>query len=635
MGGAGRHTRGVVVLPSLARVGIVGLVLLGSGCGARTGFSPDEDLRALGAAAPPLELPRRAPRVVEPLPAVEAVTPREAVTGPRPPERPAEPPATEMPPPLVTEEPRPLLEPEVVVPDAEAAELPEECRLAPVDPDLPDEGFEVRGSVVEDDYTPTESEAWNWAPYVEDPDWPYPSRALWPERVELPLDEGDVYELAAVAGSSIDDVYVVGQRGEEPLLLHWVDGDWRDESAALLAALPEASRANSVSAPKAEEVWVTTPEGLARSNGAGEWQALGVPEAVYPLGAIWMNADGFGVVAGGTVASTGDGGANWQLETRELGFVAPGLAYARSFVRVSGYGTNVSVVGAYGHLLTRGDDGWAASTLLASDVAFTADGQFVTSRSTSQGLFFRESPETWQIYPLSWNGGLDRVWASPEGDVFAGGYLSAVLHRFPDGTVELLPSESTELIDFYGDASRLYSLEPRGLWLHDLGDERSSGASEAALVDESLLSIAPAAEDSWGQSAASNFEPLLCVDHVLTDAGAPAWQGELAANRAEARYGSCSNADAREYSETAFSFTAPTTGTYRIALDETEAASRSERKLQLALRNGCEGWMIYGGGFSGGSSGVDIGLLEGQVLLIEVYATEELDAPVPFELAIY
>jgi hypothetical protein len=157
----------------------------------------------------------------------------------------------------------------------------------------------------------------------------------------------------------------------------------------------------------------------------------------------------------------------------------------------------------------------------------------------------------------------------------------------------------------------------------------------AAVTDEALMNIAPTPATAWGRAAASNFEPLLCVDQVLADVGAPAWQGELAPDRAQARYGSCSNTAAREWSETAFSFTAPVTGTYRIVLDEPEADDGSGRKLRLALRNGCEGWLIWGGGFSADAFAVDIGLEADQVLLIEIYASEAIDAPVPFQLSIY
>lgn len=512
--------------------------------------------------------------------------------------------------------------------------LPEECRLAPVDPELPEERFEVLGNVVSEDFAPSAAEQWSWSgAALEDLAWPFPARAIWPTAVDVPLAADEDFEFVAIAGSSLSDVYVVGERDDAPLLLRLEDGVWQDESAALLEALPEATRVNSVSAPFADQVWVTTPEGLLRSDGSGTWQVVDVPGALFPLGAVWVNADGFGVVAGGSVATTADGGGSWQLETRELGFVAPGLAYARSFVRVAGHGTDVAVVGAYGHLLTRGEGGWTASTLFASDVAFTEAGQFVTTRSASEGLFFREQSDTWQIYPLL-SGELERVWAADDGDVFAAGDLPAVLHRFADGSVELLPSEVWDIVDFYGTSSELYALGRSSLWQYDLGGVAGSGVHAAAVLDEALLDVVPETETAWGQRAASNFEPLLCVDAVLSAAGAPAWQGELEPRRAEARYGSCSNAEARDFSETAFSFTAPSTGTYRVVLEET-GASDDEGVLRLALRNGCEGWMIWGGGFSSSARGVDIGLEAGQVLLIEVYANEELTAAVPFALSIY
>jgi hypothetical protein len=102
-----------------------------------------------------------------------------------------------------------------------------------------------------------------------------------------------------------------------------------------------------------------------------------------------------------------------------------------------------------------------------------------------------------------------------------------------------------------------------------------------------------------------------------------------------ARYGSCGGGYARYFSETAFGFTAPTEGTYRIVLDEAVEADQVG-VLGLALRNGCEGWMIWGGGgFGGSAAAVDIGLEQGQVLLIEIYSGVGIDAPVPFELSIY
>lgn len=603
-------------------------------CGARSGLLQYDDLTRLGTGAPPIDQPRVV--LIDPEPATSAASPERAR-----PDLPAADRPSAMPEPEEALEPLadPLLpaaeEPdEPAPPPSDDESLPEECRLAPVDPDLPDEGFEVLGELVAADFAPPQDEQWGWAGQnVEDPGWPFPSRPLWPSAVDLSLASIDELELVAIAGSSPDDVYVVGRAGSAALVLHGKDGSWTDESAALLAVLPDASRANSVTVPSSDQVWLSTPEGLLRSDGAGQWQLVDVPLALFPLGAVWINPDGFGVVAGGSVATTEDGGEHWQLETRELGFVAPGLAYSRSFVRIGGHDREVAVVGAYGHLLTRGDEGWTASTLLASDVAFSAAGQFVTTR-TAQGLFFRNSPETWEITPLTLNGGLDRVWASEQGDVFAGGDIAAVLHRFADGTVELLPSEVTGLRDFYGDSSRLYALAPTSLWLYDLGASESSGVSIAAAIDEDLLQIAPMPETQWGRSAASNFEPLLCVDQVLTEAGAPVWQGELSTDRAEARYGSCSNADERQFSETAFSFTAPSTGTYRIVLDE-PVPPDDDSKLRLALRNGCEGWMIWGGGFGSDSPAVDIGLEAGQVVLIEVYASEGLQAPVPYELSIY
>jgi hypothetical protein len=319
-----------------------------------------------------------------------------------------------------------------------------------------------------------------------------------------------------------------------------------------------------------------------------------------------------------------------------MGFVAPGLAYARSFVRAAGHGENVAVVGAYGHLLTRDNGRWGASTLFAADTAFTAAGQFVTTRGASTGLFFRERSHEWQIYPLTLSGGVDRVWASNDGDVFAGGALRGVLHRFADGTLELLPSEVSGIVDFHGGGSVLYSLAETSLWRYDLGDATSSTVSRAAVLDETLLQIAPLTESMWGLSAASNFEPLDCVDVALSSAGAPVWQGELTLDPPVARYGGCAGGAQRPFSETAFGFTAPTAGTYRIALDVPGAANVSDTgPLRLALRNGCEGWVIWERGFSATARGVDIGLEAGQVLLIEVFSSEALAAPVPFELSIY
>lgn len=546
--------------------------------------------------------------------------------------RPPDPPAA---PPTVT---APVPDGAVSEPSDDGEPLPDECLLAPVDPNLPDETFELRGSQVAVDFTPPEGERWNWAGEdAEEPNWPYPSRPLWPSAVELPnLVEAD-FEFTALAGASREDLYVVGRRQDAALVLHFAQGVWTDESSAALAALPTATAANSVAVARADQIWVSTPEGLLRSDGTSEWALVEVPAAVLPLGAVWMNETGFGVVAGGSVATTKDAGASFELEARELGFVAPGLAYSRSFARVAGHGDEVAVVGTYGHLLTRSEQGWTASTLLSRDVAFTADGQFVTTRNPSGGLFFRDAPEVWQIYPLTLDGGLDRVWASEQGDVFAGGDLYGVLHRFPDGTLELLPSEVSGLVDFYGDASFLYALAPTSLWAYELGEVDSSGITEAALLDDSLQGVTPRPETSWGQSAASNFEPLSCVDEVLLGVGAPVWQGELAQEPAEARYGSCSNATERQFSETAFSFTAPTAGSYRIVLDEPEQADSGEPgTLRLALRNGCEGWLIWGGGgFSANAKAVDIGLEAGQVILIEVYASQELDAPAPFELSIH
>jgi hypothetical protein len=517
--------------------------------------------------------------------------------------------------------------------------VPEECQLAPVEPELHEETFEILGDLTTADYAPTESERWNWTGSEEsEPPWPYPARAVWPSRVNLPIEENDDFELVAIGGASPDELYVVGRRGDAPLVLHLRDGDWLDESAAVLDGLPNATLANSISVPSPDQVWVSTKEGLVRSNGDSAWVPADVSPAVYPLGAVWLHAGGFGVVAGGTVATTGNAGGNWELETRTLGFVAPGMAYSRSFVRVAGHAERMAVVGAYGHLLTRDDGIWTASTLLGSDVAFTDEGQFVTTRSSSDGLLFRKASYDWQIYPLAVGGraGLDRVSASPEGDVFAGGNVFAILHRFADGTVELLPSEVNELRDFHADSSRLYALAATSLWEYDLGDVSTSGVARAAVLDETLLDIAPSPESAWGQRAASNFEPLDCVDADLVDVGSPAWQGELAPDPPEARYGSCGDGAERYFSEMAFSFTAPTTGTYRIVLEEPgEGTVRDATRLELALRNGCEGWLIWGGGRGGSSAAVDIGLEQGQVLLIEVYATDEIDEPVPFGLSIY
>jgi hypothetical protein len=110
--------------------------------------------------------------------------------------------------------------------------------------------------------------------------------------------------------------------------------------------------------------------------------------------------------------------------------------------------------------------------------------------------------------------------------------------------------------------------------------------------------------------------------------GEAIWQSELPPRSPVQRYGACSGNAARDFSETAMSFTAPVTGTYRIVLESEE--------LRLGLRNGCEGWNIWGGGRRGdGAKAVDIGLVEGQVLLIEIYATEAHTAPLPYSLSIY
>jgi hypothetical protein len=510
--------------------------------------------------------------------------------------------------------------------------LPPECRLAPVEPELRQESFYVLGSLATEDFSPPEDEQWEWAGVAE-PDWPYPSRAIWPSLVELPLTPDDYFEFVALGGASVDDLYVVGQRAGAALILHWVEGSWIDESAAALAALPSASVANSVSVATPDQVWVTTPEGLLRSNGTSKWTVVDVPDAISPLGAIWINEQGFGVVAGGSVATTQDAGNTWKLETRTLGFVAPGLAYSRSFVRVAGRDQDVAVVGRYGHLITRGESGWTAATVFGSDVAFTKAGQFMTTRNPAQGLFFQNAPDTWNIYPLTLSGGLDRVWASTEGEVFAGGTLNAILHRFVDGTLELLPSEVADVRDFYGQPPLVYSLGSTSLWRYDLGDVRTSGVSQAAVVNESLLNIEPSPRAAWGQSAASNFEALDCVDDEVF-VGAPAWQGELAPGTAKARYGSCYGVE-RQYSETAFSFTAPSAGTYRMVLEEAISRQDDGGTLQLALRNGCEGWLIWNGGFVGNRPAVDIGLEEGQVVLVEVWASRELESPVAFELSIH
>src|SRR5690606_30965980 len=110
------------------------------------------------------------------------------------------------------------------------------------------------------------------------------------------------------------------QRVEQPLVWHLHGGSWTDESAAVLAALPEASEANSVSVAKDGQVWLSTREGLLRSSGDGQWTALPVSNALLPLGAAWLDEQGFGVVAGGSVATTLDAGGVWSLETRTLGF---------------------------------------------------------------------------------------------------------------------------------------------------------------------------------------------------------------------------------------------------------------------------------------------------------------------------
>ncbi len=573
---------------------------------------------SLDAGLPEPATPELAPALPEPIlqPSLEPIRPQPdpivPVVAPHPPEL------------AVAEDEPPVAEP-----------LPEECRLAPVEPELHEETFELLGDLVSEDFTPPEGERWSWAGEgIAEPGWPYPSRALWPTQVELPeLPDGD-FQFIAVAGSSEHDLYVVGRRGSAPLILHRIRDTWHDESAAVLAALPRASEANSVSVASAEQIWVTTPEGLLRSNGKADWGSVDVPSAVLPLGAAWLDESGFGVVAGGSVATTRDAAKEWTLESRSLGFVAPGLAYSRSYVRVDGHDNETAVVGRYGHLITRGSDSWTASTLLASDVTFTEAGQFMTARGASQGLFFQESPGQWQIYPLSLSGGLERVWASDSGDVFAGGALNAILHRFTDGTLELLPTEVSGLQDFYGDAGFLYALTSTSLWAYALGDADTSGVARAAIVNEALLDIAPSPTTNWGQAAAGNFETLGCVDETIS-VGSPAWEGALAPDPPTARYGSCYGAE-RTFSETAFSFTAPTAGSYRIVLEELdEVGAVPANTLQLALRNGCEGWVIWGGGFVGNTPAVDVGLDKGQVVLVEVWANSQLGAARPFRLSIY
>ncbi len=561
------------------------------------------------APAPPEPMLQSSPEPIRPQPEPEPVV---SVVAPRPPES------------AVAEDEPPVAEP-----------LPEECRLAPVEPELDEETFEVLGDLVSEDFTPPEGERWNWAgESVLEPGWPYPSRWLWPTQVELPaLPDGD-FQFVAMAGSSEHDFYVVGRRGSEPLILHRIGDTWQDESNAVLAASPGATEATSVSVATAEQVWVTTPEGLLRSNGKANWDSVDVPSAVLPLGAAWLDESGFGVVAGGSVATTRDAAKDWILESRSLGFVAPGLAYSRSYVRVDGHGNETAVVGRYGHLITRDTDNWFASTLLASDVTFTEAGQFMTARGSSQGLFFQEAPGQWQIHPLSPSGGLERVWASDSGDVFAGGALNAILHRFADGTLELLPSEVSGLQDFYGDAGFLYALTSTSLWAYALGDADTSGVARAAIVDEALLDIAPSPTTNWGQAAAANFETLGCVDETIS-VGSPAWEGALAPDPPTERYGSCYGAE-RTFSETAFSFTAPTAGSYRIVLEELDdVGAVPASTLQLALRNGCEGWVIWGGGFVGNTPAVDVGLNKGQVVLVEVWANSQLEAARPFRLSIY
>lgn len=617
------------------RVALLGLVLGSTwGCGGRSNLShADHDGgllvlpgEVLDAGSPPNQIildsapPPEEPEF-EPPPEME-------------PEEEPQPPAQILPP--IAPDMPPVMEPMVVMEPEEEQEppLPEECVLAPVEPELSSESFELLADAVTQDYLPPADERWEWAGDEADATWPYPSRAIWPTPVELPAGLGQDVELVALAGASADDLYVVGQSDDAALVLHNAGGEWQNESQAVLGVLPSASGANSVSVVSPEQVWVTTPEGLLRSDGAGQWQLVDAPAAVFPLGAVWMNESGFGVLAGGSVATTFDAGKSWNLETRDLGFVAPGLAYSRSFVRVAGHGNQAAVVGRFGHLITRSDDGWQASTVLASDVAFTDGGQFMTSRNASQGLFMQTTPAAWQIYPLSGSGGLDRVWASPSGEVFAGGDMNAILHRFADGSLELLPSEASDIVDFYADGGSLYSLSEGGLWHHELGDVSSSSASRAALLDEELLDIAPGPSSTWGRSAAPNFEPLECVDDVIS-VGAPAWQGQLEPNPPQERYGTCYGAQ-RQFSETAFSFTAPSAGTYRLVLEQAAPeAEADEGVLQLALRNGCEGWLIWNGGFVGTLPAVDIGLDAGQVLLVEVWAEQEISQPLDFRLSIY
>jgi hypothetical protein len=538
-------------------------------------------------------------------------------------------------------EPPPVDDGEVPRPpdDGEMPPTPEECRLAPHEPELRGDTFDVKGRTSEQDFVPLEADRWDWVNGgLGETYWPYPARALWPAELAVPVPSAEDVEFIALAGASEREFFLVGRRGEAPLVLRWEDGIWVDESEAVRAALPRATLANSVSRTEDGNVWITTPEGLVHSsNGDFVWRAVDVPRGVLPLGAVWINEQGRGVLTGGTVATTSDSGKTWTVETRKLGFVAPGLAYGRSFVRASGRGENMAVVGTFGHLLTHSTLEWNASTLFASDTAFTLAGQFVTLRSPSTALLFREGAGTWQVYPLSSSGGLDRVWATPSGDVFAGGSLFGILHRFADGTLEILPSRVNDIVDFHGGPSRLFALGATTLWSYELGEVRSSGVSEAALRDGSLAQVLPEATGDWGPSAASNFEVLDCVDGVIAGPGESVVQGTLEPRPPKARYGSCGGRAEREFSETALSFTAPITGTYRIALDVPagEEAPGRTPLLRLALRNGCEGWVIGGGGRSNRSQAVDIGLLAGQVLLVEVYAASELEVAVPWEISIY
>lgn len=292
-----------------------------------------------------------------------------------------------------------------------------------------------------------------------------------------------------------------------------------------------------------------------------------------------------------------------RADERSFPLLTATAAYVRSWERWRASERGMLAVGEDEVMWAPWDKPARAYSLYARDAGFGPGGELLVLGWTA--LLTSADGEDWALYPIQLGGHrggglqLDALSVAPAGDAYVSGVHSAMFHRFPDQSVELL-SAPRNVVAHDANDYLLVALDEYGVWVTQPRAGRTSSGVFEAVIPQTYSGKRTSPRVPDVVDIPVSYTPPACMDLELTSPGQHVAQLS------------------HEY-EPRVVFRAPRAGTYQFRLEDIDEPSQlADYGRQIAIRVDCEEIVVQQG------NPLYVAMHAGQYLMFEMFPR---DAP--------